>query len=82
MLEIKELVKFYHQPTGWTEALAGIDLQILQGEIIGLFGENGAGKTTLFKCILFSNDVVQSAAVLVSPFACQKYLSTCVRFPL
>ncbi len=52
MLEIKELVKFYHQPTGWTEALAGIDLQIPQGEIIGLFGENGAGKTTLFKCIL------------------------------
>ena len=34
------------------KALQNINLQIPQGEIVGLFGENSAGKTTLIKCIL------------------------------
>ena len=33
-------------------ALDRVDLELPQGEIVGLFGENGAGKTTLMKCIL------------------------------
>ena len=48
MLEIKNVRKSY----GRQDALKGVDLQLPQGEIIGLFGENGAGKTTLMKCIL------------------------------
>jgi ribose transport system ATP-binding protein len=34
-----------------TVALAGIDLEIRRGEIVGLVGENGAGKSTLLRII-------------------------------
>ena len=37
---------------GRREALAGVDLQVAQGEAFGLVGANGAGKTTLLKCML------------------------------
>ena len=48
MLELHNVSKSY----AGKKALQNINLQIPQGEIIGLFGENGAGKTTLIKCIL------------------------------
>lgn len=52
MLEIKALNKSYFDRMGSRQVLHDINLEIRQGEIIGLFGENGAGKTTLLKCIL------------------------------
>jgi ABC-2 type transport system ATP-binding protein len=36
---------------GEVQALAGLDLQIMPGEIYGLLGPNGAGKTTTIKII-------------------------------
>ena len=33
-------------------ALSSINLQLAQGEVLGLFGHNGAGKTTMMKLIL------------------------------
>ncbi len=36
---------------GSFEALAGVDLEIEQGEIFGLLGPNGAGKTTLISIV-------------------------------
>jgi ABC-type sugar transport system ATPase subunit len=36
---------------GAVEALAGVDMQLRRGEVLGLVGDNGAGKSTLIKCI-------------------------------
>jgi ABC-2 type transport system ATP-binding protein len=33
-------------------ALAGVSLDVLPGEIVGIIGRNGSGKTTLVECIL------------------------------
>ena len=47
ILECKGLVKRF----GKKEALAGIDLSLEPGRIVGLLGPNGSGKTTLIKLI-------------------------------
>jgi ABC-2 type transport system ATP-binding protein len=46
---IQDVHKVY--PNG-TEAVKGVDLQLSEGEALGLVGPNGAGKTTLVKLIL------------------------------
>ena len=53
LLEIKQLEHHY----GNKMTLAGLNLTLEQGEIIGLLGPNGVGKTTLMKiiCGLISN---------------------------
>ena len=48
VLAIEGLVKNY----GSTEAVRGIDLQVMQGEVFGFLGPNGAGKSTTIRCIL------------------------------
>jgi ABC-2 type transport system ATP-binding protein len=48
VLETVELRKRY----GKIEALAGVSLNVKEGEIYGLLGQNGAGKTTLIKVLL------------------------------
>jgi ABC-2 type transport system ATP-binding protein len=47
MLEVRGLRKSY----GATVALAGVDLDVAPGEIVGLLGPNGAGKTTLVSIV-------------------------------
>lgn len=41
-----------HKHYGRLHAVDGVDMDIRQGEIIGLIGHNGAGKSTLFKLML------------------------------
>jgi branched-chain amino acid transport system ATP-binding protein len=36
---------------GGIVAVDGVDIQLREGQILGLIGQNGAGKTTLFDCV-------------------------------
>ncbi len=47
LLEAKNVVKAF----GEFLAVAGVDLAVEEGEIIGLIGPNGAGKSTFFNCL-------------------------------
>ena len=48
LFSAKQIEKYYAA----THALKGVDLDICEGEIVGLIGENGAGKSTLLKIII------------------------------
>jgi branched-chain amino acid transport system ATP-binding protein len=47
MLEVRELTRSF----GAVRALNGVDLDVQDGELMGIIGPNGCGKTTLFNCI-------------------------------
>ncbi|MCX8193278.1 MAG: ATP-binding cassette domain-containing protein [Nitrososphaeria archaeon] len=47
LLSLRNIHKYF----GKVHALKGVDLDIYEGEIIGLIGDNGAGKSTLTKII-------------------------------
>jgi D-xylose transport system ATP-binding protein len=47
LLELRGIEKRY----GGVNALAGVDLEVRAGEVVGLVGDNGAGKSTLVKVI-------------------------------
>jgi branched-chain amino acid transport system ATP-binding protein len=47
ILECRDVVKRF----GGITAVNHVDLQLRQGEVLGLIGQNGAGKTTLFDCV-------------------------------
>src|SRR5512147_2734866 len=47
LLEVRDL----HLRFGGITALAGIDLDVTEGETLALIGPNGSGKTSLFNCI-------------------------------
>ena len=48
MLEVKDLRANY----GRIPILVGIDLEIAEGEVVGILGHNGMGKTTLMKTLI------------------------------
>ncbi|MFT5657427.1 MAG: branched-chain amino acid transport system ATP-binding protein [Gammaproteobacteria bacterium] len=53
MIEINNLSAGY----GSSEVLHGIDMQLLEGEVVTLLGRNGMGKSTIINCILGLLDI-------------------------
>ena len=51
MIELKNITKTYHTPSGNLVALRDINLTVNDGEIFGIIGLSGAGKSTLVRCI-------------------------------
>lgn len=49
IIDVKDLTKIYKKPT---IALNNVNLQMKEGEILGILGPNGSGKTTFINCIL------------------------------
>ena len=47
MLTIRGLTAGY----GHCQALFGVDLDVGQGEVVGLIGRNGMGRSTVIKCL-------------------------------
>ena len=45
------LVKHYDGREGTVEAVRGVDLSVLPGEVFGFLGPNGAGKSTTVRMI-------------------------------
>ncbi|MCL2684487.1 MAG: sugar ABC transporter ATP-binding protein, partial [Synergistaceae bacterium] len=53
-----------------THALKGVELEVREGEIVGLVGENGAGKSTLLKIIIGAEDATSGAMTMYGkPYA-------------
>jgi simple sugar transport system ATP-binding protein len=47
VLELRDVAKHF----GAIEALKGVDVDLEEGEVLGLMGDNGAGKSTLVKIV-------------------------------
>ena len=45
LLSIRDLTVDFDAPSGWLRALHGVDLDLRQGETLGLVGESGSGKS-------------------------------------
>ena len=47
MIEVRDIARSF----GATQALAGVDVDVPAGSVVGLLGPNGAGKTTLVRIL-------------------------------
>ena len=52
LLKVEDLVKAYRVSGTEVVAVAGVDVEVKRGQVLGLVGESGSGKTSLAKCIV------------------------------
>ncbi|HDR4763980.1 MULTISPECIES: ABC transporter ATP-binding protein [Bacillus cereus group] len=64
VLETKNIIKVYETGGNAFEALKGINLQVKEGEFVGIMGPSGSGKTTLLN-VLSTIDNVTSGEILI-----------------
>jgi putative ABC transport system ATP-binding protein len=48
---VKNVVKAYTSDSGTQTVLRGLDLEVVEGEIVGVLGRSGSGKTTLLNIL-------------------------------
>ncbi|MEF8781769.1 MAG: ABC transporter ATP-binding protein [Haloarculaceae archaeon] len=75
VLEVEAL----HKEFGGVIALDGADIEVREGEIVGLIGPNGAGKSTLFNCIMGVHNVDQGRVRIRGEDITTEYTSEIVR---
>lgn len=51
ILKIESLKKYYGKQENLTRAIDGIDINVMEGEFLGIMGASGSGKSTLLNCI-------------------------------
>lgn len=51
-VDVQQLIRTFHTPTGAVHAVNGVTLQVQPGEVYGLLGANGAGKTTTLRMMM------------------------------
>lgn len=56
LLDVQHLVKYHATSGGLVRAVDGVNLQVHQGETLGLVGESGCGKSTLGRTIVRLHD--------------------------
>ena len=52
LLQVKDLRTYFYTESGVAKAVDGVDLDIMQGEVLGLVGESGSGKSVTALSIL------------------------------
>ncbi len=65
VVELKGVAKTFRQGSVDIPALTGIDLNIGQGETVGLVGESGSGKSTLAKTLLGVHSYDEGGEILI-----------------
>lgn len=64
MIDLRGITQIYPGPQGPVEALRGIDLHIMPGEVFGIIGRSGAGKSSLVRVINLLNRPTQGEVIV------------------
>lgn len=71
MLKIKDISKSYETPSGKKLVLDGINLNVNDGEILGITGKSGCGKSTLLRILRgvepFDSGMIELDGTMVNP---------------
>jgi peptide/nickel transport system ATP-binding protein len=52
LLQVRDLRVAFRTPAGELEAVSGIDLDLADGEVLGIVGESGSGKSVAMKAVM------------------------------